>query len=199
MMIFSVVAQVEEQIRTLQECYKNKPEEEEENEGAGASMKEMLDAKWQSLLQRFFTMQDLGNNFINSSNMVRNAVEHFNTSLTISGLYKYMAVSWGFKSNNKYIFCVYVFILQISGNLNLNVKAAGHVVEKYMESLTRKKSELADLWTSWQLHYSQIKSVKKQWKKCKDQLKKVTWDFTWKYIRMRQFVKCWPIHIIFNY
>jgi len=82
MMIFAVVAQVEEQIRTLQECYKIKPEEEEENEGACASMKEMLDAKWQSLLQRFFTMQDLGNNFINSSNMVRNAVvTDFNTSL----------------------------------------------------------------------------------------------------------------------
>ncbi|KAL0184799.1 hypothetical protein M9458_020495, partial [Cirrhinus mrigala] len=58
-----------EQIRTLQECYKNRPEEEEEKEGAGASMKDMLDAKWQSFLQKFFTMQDLGNNFINSSNM----------------------------------------------------------------------------------------------------------------------------------
>lgn len=98
MMTFCVVGQVEEQIRTLQECYKNKPEEEEENEGAGASMKELFDAKWQSLLQRFFTMQDLGNNFINSSNMVRNFVEHFNTSLTISGFYKSMAMSWGFKT-----------------------------------------------------------------------------------------------------
>lgn len=70
MRIFCATSQVEEQIRTLQECYKNKPEEEEENEGTGASMKEMLDVKWQTLLQRFFTMQDLGNNFINSSNMV---------------------------------------------------------------------------------------------------------------------------------
>nr|XP_055071320.1 coiled-coil domain-containing protein 141 isoform X1 [Misgurnus anguillicaudatus] len=125
--------EVEERIRTLQECYKNKPEEEEENEGAGASMKDMLDVKWQTLLQKFFTMQDLGNNFINSSNMV-------------------------------------------SGNLNLNVKEAGHVVEKYMEALSKKKSELSDLWTSWQLHYSQIKSVKKQWKRFKDQVKKVLHD-----------------------
>ncbi|XP_026074738.1 coiled-coil domain-containing protein 141-like [Carassius auratus] len=125
--------EVEEQIRTLQECYKNRPEEEEEHDGAGASMKDMFDAKWQLLLQKFFTMQDLGNNFINSSNM-------------------------------------------ISGNLNLKVKAAGHVVEKYMETLTKKKSELADLWTSWQLHHSQIKSVKKQWKKMKEQLKKVLHD-----------------------
>ncbi|KAI7808690.1 coiled-coil domain-containing protein 141 [Triplophysa rosa] len=125
--------EVEEQIRTLQECYKNKPEQEEENEGTGASMKEVLDVKWQTLLQRFFTMQDLGNNFINSSNMVR-------------------------------------------GNLNLNVKAAGNVVEKHMETLSKKKSELADLWTSWQLQYSQIKSVKKQWKKFKDQVKKVLHD-----------------------
>uniref|UniRef100_A0A8C2EX46 Coiled-coil domain containing 141 n=1 Tax=Cyprinus carpio TaxID=7962 RepID=A0A8C2EX46_CYPCA len=132
-MTFCVVAQVEEKIRILQECYKNRPEEEEEYEGAGASMKDMLDAKWQSLLQKFFAMQDLGNNFINSSNM-------------------------------------------ISGNLNLNIKAAGHVVEKYMETLTKKKSELADLWTSWQLHHSQIKSVKKQWKKIKDQLKKALHD-----------------------
>ncbi|XP_050974245.1 LOW QUALITY PROTEIN: coiled-coil domain-containing protein 141 [Labeo rohita] len=125
--------EVDEQIRTFQECYKNRPEEEEENEEAGASMKDMLDAKWQSLLQKFFTMQDLGNNYINSSNM-------------------------------------------ISGNLNLNIKAAGNVVEKYIETLTKKKSELTDLWTSWQLHYSQIKSVKKQWKKFKDQLKKVLHD-----------------------
>ncbi len=70
-----MVAQVEEQIRTLEECYKNRPEEVEGNEGAGATMKDMLDAKWQSLLQKFFTMQDLGSNFINSSNMVRNFVE----------------------------------------------------------------------------------------------------------------------------
>lgn len=48
------------------------------------------------------------------------------------------------------------------------------MVEKHMETLSKKKSELADMWTSWQLHYSQIKSVKKQWKKFKDQLKKVT-------------------------
>lgn len=66
---------------------------------------------------------------------------------------------------------------QVSGNLNLNVKAAGHVVEKRIETLSKKKSELADLWTSWQLHYSQIKSVKKQWKKFKDQAKKVTMYF----------------------
>ncbi|XP_073769243.1 coiled-coil domain-containing protein 141 isoform X2 [Danio rerio] len=125
--------EVEEQISALQECYKNRPEEEEENEGAGASLKEMMDAEWQSLLQSFFTMQDLGNNFINTSNM-------------------------------------------ISGNLNLNVKAAGHVVEKHIEILTKKKCELADLWTSWQLNYSQIKSVKKQWKKFKEQLKKVHHD-----------------------
>ncbi|XP_051565066.1 coiled-coil domain-containing protein 141 isoform X2 [Myxocyprinus asiaticus] len=125
--------EVKEQIRTLQECYKNRTEEEEENEGTCATIKEMLDAKWQSLLQSFFTMQDLGNNFINSSNMV-------------------------------------------SGNLKLNIKVAGNVVEKHMETLTKTKSELSDLWTSWQLHYSEIKSVKKQWKKIKDQLKKVLRD-----------------------
>lgn len=76
--------QVEEQIRTLQECYKDKPEEEEENEGSGASVKEMLDAKWQTLLQRFFTMQDLGNNFINSSNMVGRFEDNLNYNASTS-------------------------------------------------------------------------------------------------------------------
>lgn len=77
-----VMSQVEEQIRTLQECYKNKPEEEEENEGAGASMKDMMDAEWQTLLQRFFTLQDLANNFINSSNMVGHFGGFYNASET---------------------------------------------------------------------------------------------------------------------
>lgn len=59
---------------------------------------------------------------------------------------------------------------------SLNVKAAVYVVEKITDSLSRKKAELTDLWTSWQLHYSQLRSVKKQWKKFKDHLKKVTWN-----------------------
>lgn len=67
--------QVEEQIKNLQECFKNKPKEEEANEENSAALKEMADAKWQSLLERFLTMQDLGNNFINSSTMVRDTVK----------------------------------------------------------------------------------------------------------------------------
>ncbi|XP_022520093.2 coiled-coil domain-containing protein 141 isoform X2 [Astyanax mexicanus] len=121
--------EVEEQVKLL-DCYRNRPETEEENEEVGAAVKEVMDERWQTFLQKFLSMQDQGNNFINSANMV-------------------------------------------SESLSLNVKAATSVVEKTMENLNRKKSELTDLWTSWQLQYSQMKSVKKQWKKFKDQIKKV--------------------------
>lgn len=67
----------------------------------------------------------------------------------------------------------------MSETLSLNVKAAVNVVEKTTANLSGKKAELTDLWTSWQLHCSQLKSVKKQWKKFKDQLKKVTRKNHW--------------------
>ncbi|KAJ8352190.1 hypothetical protein SKAU_G00236660 [Synaphobranchus kaupii] len=119
--------EVDKQIRSLQECYKNRPEED--NEESNAALKEVADAQWQSLLEKFLIVQDLGNNFINSSNMV-------------------------------------------SGTLTLNVKSAVRVVENTLDDLNKKKTNLMDLWTSWQLHINQIKSVKKQWKKFKEQLKK---------------------------
>lgn len=74
--------------------------------------------------------------------------------------------------------CQCLLLVQASETLSLNVKAAVNVVEKTTESLSKKKAELTDLWASWQLHYSQVKSVKKQWKKFKDQLKKVAWKKT---------------------
>ncbi|XP_030643095.1 coiled-coil domain-containing protein 141 [Chanos chanos] len=127
--------EVEKQMKSLQECYVNRPqeEEEEENEEGSTVVRETVDTKWQSLLERFLTMQDLGNNFVNSSNM-------------------------------------------ISEKINLNVKAAVYVVENTMESLNRKKTGLSDMWTSWQLQVNQLKSVKKQWKKFKDKLKKLAHD-----------------------
>ncbi|XP_048095477.1 coiled-coil domain-containing protein 141 isoform X1 [Alosa alosa] len=125
--------EVEQQIKNLVESFKTKPIEEEENEEAGVTLKDMADAKWQSLLERFLTMQDLGNNFINSSNMV-------------------------------------------SEKLDLNVKAAVCVVERTMEALSKRKADLSEVWTSWQIHVSQMKSVKKQWKKFKEQIKKVVHD-----------------------
>ena len=62
--------QVDEQMQSLHESYNWKPEEEE-NKESGVTSKEIADAKWQSMLERFLAMQDLGNNYINSSNMVR--------------------------------------------------------------------------------------------------------------------------------
>ncbi|XP_055727116.1 coiled-coil domain-containing protein 141-like isoform X2 [Salvelinus fontinalis] len=127
-----IAEEVEEQMQSLHESY-NRKQEEEENEESLVTSKEIADAKWQSMLERFLTMLDLGNNYINYSNMV-------------------------------------------SENLNLNVRAAIGVVEKIMEELNKKKMDLSDLWTSWQLHVSQVKSVKKQWKKYKEQLKKTVHD-----------------------
>uniref|UniRef100_A0A3B3QE08 Coiled-coil domain containing 141 n=1 Tax=Paramormyrops kingsleyae TaxID=1676925 RepID=A0A3B3QE08_9TELE len=63
--------------------------------------------------------------------------------------------------------------MQASEKHKLDVKAAVYQVEKIMEELTKKKAILMDLWTSWQLQVNQIKSVKKQWKKFKEQLKKI--------------------------
>ncbi|KAG7330838.1 hypothetical protein KOW79_004807 [Hemibagrus wyckioides] len=128
----STAKEVGDQIKMLSDFYKKRPEAEEENEEIGTVMKEDMDARWQLFLQKFLSMQDQGNNFINMSTM-----------------------------------------LQASETLSLNIKAAVHVVEKTTDSLSRKKAELTDLWTSWQLHYSQLKSLKKQWKNFKDQVKKV--------------------------
>lgn len=50
--------------------YKKRPEAEEENEEIGIVMKEDMDARWQLFLQKFLSMQDQGNNFINISAMV---------------------------------------------------------------------------------------------------------------------------------
>ncbi|KAF5903363.1 titin-like isoform X4, partial [Clarias magur] len=122
--------EVEDQVKMLLDCYKERPETEEENEETGTAMKEDMDARWQLFLQKFLSMQDQANNFINSSTMV-------------------------------------------SETPSLNVKAAVSVVEKTADDLSRKKAELTGLWSSWQLHYTQLKSVKKQWRKFKDQLKKV--------------------------
>ncbi|XP_029558360.1 coiled-coil domain-containing protein 141 isoform X5 [Salmo trutta] len=126
-----IAEEVEEQMQSLHESYNRKQEEEENEESLVTS--EIADAKWQSMLERFLTMLDLGNNYINYSNMV-------------------------------------------SENLNLNVRAAIGVVEKIMEEMNKKKVDLSDLWTSWQLHVSQVKSVKKQWKKYKEQLKQTVHD-----------------------
>ncbi|MBN3308414.1 CC141 protein, partial [Amia calva] len=124
--------EIDEQMQRLQEFYTLKPVEEDHDEN-DLSVKETADANWQSLLEKFLTVQDLGNTFISSSTMV-------------------------------------------SESLTLNVKTAMTVVEKITEDLNKKKSLLTDLWTTWQLHVNQMQSVKKQWKKFKEQLKKTVQD-----------------------
>ncbi|RXN00523.1 Titin [Acipenser ruthenus] len=61
--------EVDEQIQNLEEFYRSKPMEED-NEESSKTMMEIANVKWQSLLERFLTVQDLGHHFINSSNMV---------------------------------------------------------------------------------------------------------------------------------
>uniref|UniRef100_H3AX26 Coiled-coil domain containing 141 n=1 Tax=Latimeria chalumnae TaxID=7897 RepID=H3AX26_LATCH len=59
-----------------------------------------------------------------------------------------------------------------SDTLSLNLEAAVKVTEITLEKLMKKKLDLTDLWTIWQLHVNEMKSVKKQWKKFKEQVKK---------------------------
>nr|XP_015214533.1 PREDICTED: coiled-coil domain-containing protein 141 isoform X1 [Lepisosteus oculatus] len=124
--------EIDEQMQSLQEYYKLKPTEDNNDEDSN-SVKETADSKWQSLLERFLTMQDLGNNFLTSAAMV-------------------------------------------TESLNLNVRTAMTVVENTVEDLNKKKVALTDMWTTWQLHVNQMKSVRKQWKKFKEQLKKTVHD-----------------------
>lgn len=80
--------------------------------------------------------------------------------------------------------------LQVSEKLDRHVKAAVCVVERTIETLSKKKADLSEVWTSWQLHVSQMKSAKKQWKKFKEQIKKVTRKLSictaWRLIGVRQ-------------
>ncbi|XP_078084618.1 coiled-coil domain-containing protein 141 [Mustelus asterias] len=57
-------------------------------------------------------------------------------------------------------------------SLNLNLKKSVDVVENKIDQLNKKKMALTDQWTGYQLQLNQIQSVKKQWKKFKEQLKK---------------------------
>lgn len=66
----NIISQVEDLVKTLLDCYNKRPEAEEESEETGVAMKEDMDARWQLFLQKFLSMQDQGNNFINSSTMV---------------------------------------------------------------------------------------------------------------------------------
>ncbi|XP_043931244.1 coiled-coil domain-containing protein 141 isoform X4 [Protopterus annectens] len=61
----------------------------------------------------------------------------------------------------------------MSENLNINVEMALKVVENILEKLTAKKIALSNVWSSWHLRGDNSKSAKKQWKKVKDQIKKV--------------------------
>ncbi|XP_059822757.1 coiled-coil domain-containing protein 141 [Hypanus sabinus] len=57
-------------------------------------------------------------------------------------------------------------------SLDLNLKKSENVLESTIDRLDKRKLNLTEQWTSCQLHLSQIRSVKKQWKKFKEELKK---------------------------
>ncbi|XP_038645216.1 coiled-coil domain-containing protein 141 isoform X2 [Scyliorhinus canicula] len=59
---------------------------------------------------------------------------------------------------------------------NQNLKKSVNVVESKIDQLNKRKLALTDQWTSYQLQLNQIQSVKKQWKKFKEQLKKMLED-----------------------
>ncbi|XP_051885753.1 coiled-coil domain-containing protein 141 [Pristis pectinata] len=63
-------------------------------------------------------------------------------------------------------------INMVNESLNLNLKKSVTVLENTIDLLDKRKLNLTEQWTSCQLHLNQIKSVKKQWKKFKEELKK---------------------------
>ncbi|XP_074551406.1 uncharacterized protein ccdc141 [Halichoeres trimaculatus] len=75
--------QVEEEMEEMMKICKMSPEKQEEKTGSCSSRKthfsaqpvkkEQLDAMWQETLQRFFTCQELGKNFVNSVSQVSGA------------------------------------------------------------------------------------------------------------------------------
>ncbi|XP_044525014.1 coiled-coil domain-containing protein 141 [Gracilinanus agilis] len=56
----------------------------------------------------------------------------------------------------------------------LKAKNVIHVTENMIENQNAEREELKNLWTEWQLHMNQDKSVKQQWGAFKEQLKKTT-------------------------
>ncbi|XP_069472201.1 coiled-coil domain-containing protein 141 [Ambystoma mexicanum] len=48
------------------------------------------------------------------------------------------------------------------------------LIKHTIDKVKNEKNELTDLWTTWQQQINQVKSVKHQWKKLKDQLKQTT-------------------------
>ncbi|XP_072435216.1 coiled-coil domain-containing protein 141 isoform X1 [Chiloscyllium punctatum] len=57
-------------------------------------------------------------------------------------------------------------------SLNLNLQQSVNVIENTIDQLNKRKLALTDQWTNYQLELNQIQSVKKQWKKFKEQFKK---------------------------
>ncbi|XP_048391371.1 coiled-coil domain-containing protein 141 [Stegostoma tigrinum] len=57
-------------------------------------------------------------------------------------------------------------------SLNLNLQQSVNIVENTIDQLNKRNLALTDRWTNYQLDLNQIQSVKKQWKKFKEQLKK---------------------------
>ncbi|XP_007888407.2 coiled-coil domain-containing protein 141 [Callorhinchus milii] len=61
-----------------------------------------------------------------------------------------------------------------SESLSQNMKTAVTVIDSTVDQLDKRKLSLTNQWTTCQLRLNQIKSVKKQWKKFKEQVKKTT-------------------------
>ncbi|XP_078537619.1 coiled-coil domain-containing protein 141 isoform X2 [Lissotriton helveticus] len=53
-------------------------------------------------------------------------------------------------------------------------EAQVQLIKQTTDKVQREKAELTNLWTSWQRHINQMKSVKHQWRKLKDHLKQTT-------------------------
>ncbi|XP_069081535.1 coiled-coil domain-containing protein 141 isoform X1 [Pleurodeles waltl] len=69
--------------------------------------------------------------------------------------------------------CLNYVTVQVN-NKPVLMEAQVLVIKQTTEKVQKEKVELTNLWTSWQRHINQMKSVKNQWRKLKDHLKQTT-------------------------
>uniref|UniRef100_UPI00398EB36C coiled-coil domain-containing protein 141 isoform X2 n=1 Tax=Pristiophorus japonicus TaxID=55135 RepID=UPI00398EB36C len=105
------------------------------------------------------------------SQSVKDNEEHFRAVLELADS-KWQSVLKSFLSLQDLGFNFKSAVNMRNESLNLNLKKSVSVVENTIDELDKRKLALSDQWTSCQLLLNQIKSIKKQWKKFKEQLKK---------------------------
>lgn len=154
------VLQVEEEMEGLREFYMRRPEEDEEEEeregkeadnirttssSSSPEKKKQVDACWQETLQRFLSVQELGNNYINTVSTV--------TRLSGTGISESSRIHFALWTCRVIFICVCV-CCQASGAA-LHLQSVVSVVQQMVERLSRTKQEVNELQSQQQIQIQQ--------------------------------------------